>query len=139
MQITVDAYKDPINGNRDRDRDGNEDNPLGDGIRDIGGSYRPTLGTAWHHCVSTRLTMHTEPSRDWVEGFLEGGDSTNCTAGRGPGQGVGGGGGEGRGYEEEGVKVLSLTKSPIAAPCQLPFRISRSGLEERIGLIRAPR
>ena len=27
-------------------------------MKDVGGDYRPTLGPAWHHCVSTRLVMH---------------------------------------------------------------------------------
>jgi RAD51-like protein 1 len=76
-QITIDNFR----------GDGGGDNPLGDTIQDIGGIYRPTLGPAWHHCVSTRLTM-----------FMTRGDM-----GRGNGERV-----------EVGIRTISLTKSPIA-------------------------
>lgn len=72
--------------------------PLGDRIRDIGGDYRPTLGPAWHHCVSTRLVMHV----------TRGGDGSNGDRG--------------------GVKVVSLVKSPIAGHTQLPFEIREEGI-----------
>ena len=81
--------------------------------------------------------MHTEFSRDWVEGYGVGNDDSREQRG---GQRGGEGQGQGVGYDvEEGVKVLSLTKSPIAAPCQIPFKITSSGLEERTGFTRTPR
>lgn len=100
-QITVDGFRDQ--SNRDRD------DPLGDRIKDLGGNYRPTLGPAWHHCVSTRITMHMARAQDWpgVGEF------------QGQVQGPGG---------EQAVRVVSLTKSPIAGPCQIPFEITASGV-----------
>lgn len=94
-------------GGQDRDRD--RDDPLGDRIKDLGGNYRPTLGPAWHHCVSTRLTMHMARAEDWPG------------VGEFQGQVLGPGG-------EKAVRVVSLTKSPIAGPCQIPFEITASGV-----------
>ena len=49
LQISISNF----NGNNS-----DQDDPLGDRMKDMGGDYRPTLGPAWHHCVSTRLVMH---------------------------------------------------------------------------------
>lgn len=108
-QITIDAFRDQST----RERDYND--PLGDRIIDIGGVYRPTLGPTWHHCVSTRLTMYLSKASEWDI--------------------VGGGGGDGRGSNEDGVRVITLSKSPIAGPFKIPFEIVQGGLHARTELI----
>lgn len=84
---------------------------MGDRIIDIGGVYRPTLGPTWHHCVSTRLTMYVSRASEW------------------------GIGGEGRGSYEDGVRVITLSKSPIAGPFKIPFEIVQGGVQARTALI----
>lgn len=113
MQITIDALRDQST----RERDNND--PLGDRIIDIGGVYRPTLGPTWHHCVSTRLTMYVSKASEW--GIVGGGG--------------GGGLGEGRASYEDGVRVITLSKSPIAGPFKIPFEIVQGGVQARTELI----
>lgn len=109
LQITIDALRDQST----RERDSND--PLGDRIIDIGGVYRPTLGPTWHHCVSTRLTMYVSKPSEW--GI------------------VGGGLAEGRASYEDGVRVITLSKSPIAGPFKIPFEIVQGGVQARTELI----
>ena len=134
------------------------DDPLGDKIRDIGGDYRPTLGPAWHHCVSTRLVMYVTRGPGGVDGVMgigaggggvggdinEGGDGVLGEGQNGSerhrrqgGQGVGGGGGLGGVGGVGGVggiggvggvKVIGLVKSPIAGAVQLSFEIKEGGI-----------
>ena len=122
------------------------DDPLGYKIRDIGGDYRPTLGPAWHHCVSTRLVMYVTRGPGGVDGVMgigaggggvggdvnEGGDGVLGEGQNGSerhrrqgGQGVSGGGGLGG---VGGVKVIGLVKSPIAGAVQLSFEIKEGGI-----------
>ena len=107
FQITIDALRDQST----RERDSNNNDPLGDRIVDIGGVYRPTLGPTWHHCVSTRLTMYVSRASEWDVG------------------------GDGRGSNDDGVRVITLSKSPIAGPLKIPFEIVQGGVQARTALI----
>ena len=87
------------------------------------GAYQAALGTTWHHCVSTRLTMYKV-------------DGAGAGAGAGVGVGVGTGAGAGVGEGEWGggneggreVGVLRITKSPWLAVSQWPFDICATGV-----------
>jgi len=90
-------------------------NPMdlyGDAIHDEWGTYQPTLGPTWHHCVSTRLTMHSisrdyphqQPPQQGQE--YETGQEDHC----------------------QQLRCLSITKSPIAAPYKLEVIICARGI-----------
>lgn len=85
----------------------------GDAILDEWGTYQPTLGPTWHHCVSTRLTMRLvqSPPPQW----------------RG-GEGVSGDGAGGAPRPQ--VRCLSITKSPVAGPSELHVVIAAKGIVE---------
>jgi hypothetical protein len=105
----------------------------GDAIYDDWGTYQPTLGPTWHHCVSTRLTLRLlqhNPhiiNRSFGAGFGGAlGDVANenvCDSGnrhavsktlmmRGEAQ----------------VRCLAITKSPVAAPFELKVFIGPMGI-----------
>jgi hypothetical protein len=87
-----------------------------------GVGYKAALGTTWHHCISTRLTMHKVKVGWGVGGVGGGGSGAGLGLGMGVGSGVGGSEGEG----EEGV--LRLTKSPLVAVSQWRFDICAAGV-----------
>jgi len=82
----------------------------GDAIHDDWGTYQPTLGPTWHHCVSTRLTMRILNRNTAV---------------------IGGEGGQGV-RREAPVRCLSITKSPVAPPFELEVMIAPRGVVEHI-------
>ena len=80
-----------------------------DWIDDKGGDvFAPALGPAWHHCVSTRLTMHRAKA--------------------GPGGRVPGLVGYAGVEPDADVGVLRLTKCPSAGFVQLAFGIGPDGV-----------
>lgn len=44
------------------------DDVFGDEISDRSGMYRPALGPAWYHCVTSRVVLSTAPQRDMDTG-----------------------------------------------------------------------
>eukprot|EP01032_Pedospumella_encystans_P010568 gene10568-12343_t len=81
----------------------------GDAIHDDWGTYQPTLGPTWHHCVSTRLTMRM----------------LNRNAATGPGDSAGI-------RKEAPVRCLSITKSPVSPPFELEVIIVPKGVVEYV-------
>lgn len=88
----------------------------GDAIHDDWGTYQPTLGPTWHHCVSTRLTMRILNR------------NTISTGGAESVLGVQGGGVR----REAPVRCLSITKSPVAPPFELEVMIAPRGVMEYV-------
>lgn len=62
--------------------------------------YQPTLGATWHHCLSTRLSLHTTEEGSAAH--------EQRTAVQG---------------------IVAVTKSPIAPQAQLPYVIGSRGLQ----------
>jgi hypothetical protein len=79
----------------------------GDAIHDEWGTYQPTLGPTWHHCVSTRLTMRVLQSAGTIGNF------SAVAADSGP---------------SAPVRCLAITKSPVAAPFELDVVIAPKGI-----------
>ena len=95
----------------------------GDAIHDQWGTYQPTLGPTWHHCVSTRLTIRigTSTSTRSVAATT----TTTTTM-------------DGDDYNSMPnssnnipVRCLSITKSPVAAPYELDVIIAPTGVVAR--------
>jgi hypothetical protein len=99
----------------------------GDAIHDEWGTYQPTLGPTWHHCVSTRLTMRMLQQSAGTGAMLP--------PQRG-GSGDGGGSGSGAPDASQGnfvpVRCLSITKSPVAPPFELHVMIAAKGVVEHV-------
>jgi hypothetical protein len=70
------------------------------------GTFQPTLGPTWHHCVSIRLTLQRlqGPAAQAMQGVNA--------------QGSG-----------EEVRVICVTKSPLSPPLKVHFRICNAGLQ----------
>ena len=79
---------------------GKSSNVLGDQMHSSWGTFQPTLGPTWHHCVSIRLTLQ----KLQVLGAAEG-------------------------SRDAEVRVICITKSPLSPPLKVNFRICNAGLE----------
>lgn len=86
----------------------------GDAILDEWGTYQPTLGPTWHHCVSTRLTMRLVQQPQWAAG-----SSAESVSGDSAGAAL-----------RAPVRCLSITKSPVAGPSELHVVIAAKGIVE---------
>jgi hypothetical protein len=71
--------------------------------------YRPALGPAWYHCVTTRIIMNTA-----INQYMYGGSSSSGVVS-----------GEG---ENEVRRVLNLVKSPVAGNISMDYVIRTGGL-----------
>jgi hypothetical protein len=97
----------------------------GDAIHDEWGTYQPTLGPTWHHCVSTRLTMrmlqNSPAAPPQQQSYL---------------QRAGSGGGGSLPDASQGafvpLRCLSITKSPVAPPFELHVVIAAKGVVEHV-------
>ena len=86
---------------------------LGEMIQDSGMEYIPSLGATWHHCVSTRLFVNRDRQSAMVQtGGMRVTGTTLSTV-----------------YADR--RFINIRKSPIAAPCSIPYTISKKGLELR--------
>lgn len=81
---------------------------FGDIILDRNGIYRPALGPAWYHCVTTRIIMNTA-----INQYIHGGNSSCVVSGEG---------------ESEVRRVLNLVKSPVAGNISMDYVIRAGGL-----------
>ena len=96
---------------------GNPADLYGDAIHDEYGTYQPTLGPTWHHCVSTRLTMRLLPQ---LQNNGSGSNTGSSSGGVGPGGTC------------TQMRCLSITKSPVAPPFELNVIIASKGVTEHI-------
>lgn len=95
----------------------------GDAIHDDWGTYQPTLGPTWHHCVSTRLTMRILNRNTTAAAVGDAGEGWQGGQGGQGGQGV---------RREAPVRCLSITKSPVAPPFDLEVVIAPRGVVEYV-------
>lgn len=87
----------------------------GDAIHDQWGTYQPTLGPTWHHCVSSRLTIRIGQSRHFARSAT---GESGCLQNQNTSSDI-------------ALRCLSITKSPVAAPYELDVIIAPSGVVAR--------
>lgn len=79
---------------------------LNDRIGDIGGDYRPAMGSVWYHCVTTRFVLSTRSTLE-NHSVDDGGDAVQVVV---------------------DVRSLEVVKSPAVGHVTMKYHISQEGL-----------
>ena len=101
-----------------------------DKITDISGQvYKPSMGVTWHHCISTRLVMNKmSPESQLRCSFSPSAASTPVVSNTGYSNDASPRAATNFSEIVHYDRMLSLTKSPVAPKCSLPYTIQSSGL-----------